>query len=112
MVSDLETHSKDQAMKNDSNPLETRRNKYMEKVKMEEYVPLPKKGVHKKKENVEHVTLHDLDADDVNARPQGGQDILSLMGQMMKPSMTEIIDKLRYEIDKVVNHCNDEGVVS
>jgi RuvB-like protein 1 (pontin 52) len=46
------------------------------------------------------VTLHDLDA--ANARPQGGQDILSLMGQMMKPRKTEITDKLRQEINKVL----------
>ncbi|RVW97318.1 RuvB-like protein 1 [Vitis vinifera] len=64
----------------------------------EEYVPLPKGEVHKKKEIVQDVTLHDLDA--ANARPQGGQDILSLMGQMMKPRKTEITDKLRQEINK------------
>jgi RuvB-like protein 1 len=45
------------------------------------------------------VTLHDLDV--ANARPQGGQDILSLMGQMMKPRKTEITEKLRQEINKV-----------
>lgn len=96
----------------------------------EEYVPLPKGEVHKKKEIVQvklygsfvpellidhltafamwklkhsvlhqDVTLHDLDA--ANAHPQGGQDILSLMGQMMKPRKTEITDKLRQEINKV-----------
>jgi hypothetical protein len=32
---------------------------------------------------------------------KGGQDILSLMGQMMKPRKTEITDKLRQEINKV-----------
>ncbi|PHT69292.1 RuvB-like 1 [Capsicum annuum] len=74
----------------------------------EEYVPLPKGEVHKKKEIVQDVTLHDLDA--ANARPQGGQDILSLMGQMMKPRKTEITDKLRQEINKVVNRYVDEGV--
>ncbi|CAN1152623.1 RuvB-like protein 1, partial [Linum perenne] len=74
----------------------------------EEYVPLPKGEVHKKKEIVQDVTLHDLDA--ANARPQGGQDILSLMGQMMKPRKTEITDKLRQEINKVVNRYIDEGV--
>ena len=37
----------------------------------EEYVPLPKGDVHKKKEVVQDVTLHDLDL--ANARPQGGQ---------------------------------------
>lgn len=34
----------------------------------EEYVPLPKGDVHKKKEIVQDVTLHDLDVS--NARPQ------------------------------------------
>ncbi|KAF8397682.1 hypothetical protein HHK36_016603 [Tetracentron sinense] len=52
------------------------------------------------------VTLHDLDA--ANAQPQGGQDILSLMGQMRKPRKTEITDKLR--LNKVVNRYIDEGV--
>ena len=47
------------------------------------------------------MTLHDLDA--ANARPQGGQDILSMMGQLMKPKKTEITDKLRKEINKVTN---------
>ena len=55
--------------------------------------------VHKKKEIVQDVTLHDLDA--ANARPQGGQDIMAMVGQMMKPKKTEITDKLRQEINKV-----------
>lgn len=59
----------------------------------EEYVPLPKGDVHKKKEIVQDVTLHDLDM--ANARPQGGNDFMSLMGQIMKPKKTEITDKLR-----------------
>ncbi len=33
-------------------------------------------------------------------RPQGGQDIMSMMGQLMKPKKTEITDKLRREINK------------
>lgn len=74
----------------------------------EEYVPLPKGEVHKKKEIVQDVTLHDLDS--ANARPQGGQDILSMMGQMLKPKKTEITDKLRQEINKVVNRYVDQGV--
>jgi RuvB-like protein 1 (pontin 52) len=49
---------------------------------------------------VQDVTLHDLDVS--NARPQGGQDIMSVMGQMMKPKKTEITDKLRAEINKVI----------
>ena len=65
----------------------------------EEYVPLPKGDVHKKKEIVQDVTLHDLDT--ANAKPQGGQDFVSLMGQIMKPKKTEITEKLRLEINKV-----------
>lgn len=48
---------------------------------------------------VQDVTLHDLDV--ANARPQGGQDVLSMMGQLMKPKKTEITEKLRTEINKV-----------
>ncbi|MCL4139263.1 UNVERIFIED_CONTAM: hypothetical protein GTU68_019817 [Idotea baltica] len=54
----------------------------------EEYVPLPKGDVHKKKEVIQDVTLHDLDV--ANAQPQGGQDIMSMMSQLMKPRKTEI----------------------
>lgn len=74
----------------------------------EEYVPLPKGDVHKKKEIVQDVTLHDLDVS--NARPQGGQDVMSLMGQMQKQKKTEITEKLRTEINKVVNRYIDQGV--
>ncbi|KAL4457291.1 hypothetical protein ABPG75_012156 [Micractinium tetrahymenae] len=74
----------------------------------EEYVPLPKGDVHKRKEVVQDVTLHDLDS--ANARPQGGQDILSMMGQLLKPKKTEITDKLRQEINRVVNRYIDQGV--
>ena len=51
-------------------------------------MPLPKGEVHKKKEVVQDVTLHDLDV--ANARPQGGHDIMSMMGQLIKPKKTEI----------------------
>ncbi|XP_059473151.1 ruvB-like 1 [Neocloeon triangulifer] len=74
----------------------------------EEYVPLPKGDVHKKREVVNDVTLHDLDT--ANARPQGGQDILSLMGQLMKPKKLEITDKLRIEINTVVNKYIEQGI--
>lgn len=74
----------------------------------DEYVPLPKGDVHKKKEVIQDVTLHDLDV--ANARPQGGQDILSLVGQLIKPRKTEITDKLRREINKVVNKYIDQGI--
>lgn len=74
----------------------------------EEYVPLPKGEVHKKKEIVQEVTLHDLDV--ANARPQGGQDVLLMMGQLLKPKKTEITDKLRAEVNKVVAKYIDQGV--
>ncbi|KAL8827804.1 MAG: hypothetical protein Q9191_002961 [Dirinaria sp. TL-2023a] len=74
----------------------------------EEYVPIPKGDVHKKKEIVQDVTLHDLDI--ANARPQGGQDIMSMMGQLMKPKKTEITDKLRQEINKVVTRYIDQNI--
>ena len=51
-------------------------------------MPLPKGDVHKKKEVIQDVTLHDLDA--ANAQPEGGQDIISMMSQIMKPKKTEI----------------------
>lgn len=74
----------------------------------EEYVPIPKGDVHKKKEIVQDVTLHDLDM--ANAKPQGGKDFLSMMGQIMKPKKTEITEKLRGEINKVVNRYIDQGI--
>lgn len=79
-------------------------------------MPLPKGDVHKKKEIVQDVTLHDWS-----------------MGQLMKPKKTEITgicccclsisilsitfplsfcctDKLRREINKVVNKYIDQGI--
>jgi len=74
----------------------------------EEYVPVPKGDPHKKKEVVQDVTLHDLDV--ANAAPQGGKDIMSMMTAMGKPKKTEITDKLRTEINRVVNRYIDQGV--
>merc|ERR1711968_215609 len=74
----------------------------------EEYAPIPKGDVHKKKEIVQDVTLHDLDT--ANAKPQGGGDLASMMASMGKPKKTEITEKLRLEINKVVNRHIDQGV--
>jgi len=74
----------------------------------EEYVPIPKGFVHKKKEVVQDVTLHDLDV--ANANPRGGNDVLSMMNQMLRATKTEITDKLRTEINKVVNRYIDQGI--
>uniref|UniRef100_A0A8C8YYT3 RuvB-like helicase n=1 Tax=Prolemur simus TaxID=1328070 RepID=A0A8C8YYT3_PROSS len=64
----------------------------------EEYVPLPKGDVHKKKEIIQDVTLHDLDV--ANARPQVPVD-MSCAGHLYK---------LRGEINKVVNKYIDQGI--
>eukprot|EP01060_Flectonema_neradi_P031986 TRINITY_DN4_c5_g1_i1.p1 TRINITY_DN4_c5_g1~~TRINITY_DN4_c5_g1_i1.p1 ORF type:complete len:461 (+),score=111.07 TRINITY_DN4_c5_g1_i1:88-1470(+) len=74
----------------------------------EEYVPIPKGDVHKKKEIIQDVTLHDLDV--ANAKPQGGHDAMSMFNAMMKPKKTEITEKLRSEINKVVNKYIENGV--
>merc|ERR1712072_1568425 len=74
----------------------------------DEYVPVPKGDVHKKKEIVQDVTLHDLDM--ANAKPQSGNDLMSVMGSIMKPRKTEITEKLRLEINKVVNRYIDQGI--
>ncbi|KAH8920053.1 TIP49-domain-containing protein [Atractiella rhizophila] len=74
----------------------------------EEYVPLPKGDVHKKREILQDVTLHDLDM--ANARPQGGQDVMSLMGQLVKGRRTEVTEKLRQEVNKVVDRYIERGV--
>ena len=51
----------------------------------EEYVPLPKGDVHKKKEIVQDVTLHDLDM--ANAKPQVTHSVIhtrvNLAGQIL-----------------------------
>jgi len=74
----------------------------------EEYVPMPKGDVHKKKEIVQDITLHDLDL--ANAKPQGGQDFYSMLNQLNKQKKTEITDKLRGEVNKVVNRYIEQGI--
>jgi RuvB-like protein 1 (pontin 52) len=77
----------------------------------EEYVPLPKGDVHKKKQVVQDVTLHDLDMANAHPNSSGAKkDVLSLVQAMGKPKKTEITDKLRQEINKVVNRYIDQGV--
>ncbi|KAI8870503.1 TIP49-domain-containing protein [Ramicandelaber brevisporus] len=73
----------------------------------EEYVPIPKGEVHKKREVVRTVTMHDLDV--ANAEPQGGQDIISMVGQMMKKRETEITQKLRAAVDDAVEEMVKNG---
>lgn len=73
----------------------------------EEYVPLPKGEVHKRREVVQDVSLHDLDS--ANARPRGGADLAALTGTL-GAKRTEVTEKLRSEINKVVARYVAEGV--
>lgn len=74
----------------------------------ESFVPIPKGEVHRKREVVQDITLHDLDV--ANANPKGGQDIVSIMNQFNKIRKTEITDKLRTEINKVVSRYIEQGM--
>lgn len=77
----------------------------------EEYVPLPKGEVLKKKEILQDVTLHDLDM--ANARPSASGsstgDLASLLNNLQHPRRTEITEKLRNEINSVVNRYIESG---
>lgn len=73
----------------------------------DEFVPVPKGDVHKKKDIVQDVTLYDLDM--ANAKPQGGSEGMGLLSNLLKPKKTEITEKLRNEINKVVNRYIDQG---
>ena len=77
----------------------------------EEYVALPKGDVHKQKTVVQDVTLHDLDV--ANAQPVTGakKDVASLINQISgKRAKTEITDKLRTEINKLVADYCKQGI--
>lgn len=74
----------------------------------DEYVPIPKGDVPKKKEVIQDVTLHDLDM--ANAKPNQGQDALSIVSSLVRQKKTEVTEKLRQEINKVVNKYIDQGV--
>lgn len=74
----------------------------------DEYVPLPKGDIFKKKEVVQDVTLHDLDV--ANSKPQGGRDLSGIMNQLVKQRKTEITEKLREEVNRMVNQYIEDGV--
>lgn len=83
----------------------------------DEYVPLPKGQVHKKKEIIQDVTLHDLDIS--NSKPgntpdsAGGdnaENLMAMLNSFARPRKTEITDKLRKEVNKIVNQYLDRGI--
>ncbi|CAJ0571401.1 unnamed protein product, partial [Mesorhabditis spiculigera] len=75
----------------------------------DEFVPLTKGDVHKFREVVQDVTLHDLDV--ANARPGSKRsDATTLVARLLKPKKTEITDRLRGEINGIVNDFIDRGI--
>ena len=76
----------------------------------EDYVPLPNGDVHKKQQVVQDVPLHDLDVANAQPHASGSKDVMSVIASMGKPKKTEITDKLRNEINKVVQKYLDDGV--
>lgn len=74
----------------------------------DEFVPVPKGEVRKKKEIVQMVSLHDLDV--ANAKPSNAHDVASLVTQALKPRKTEITERLRAEVNKIVNQYIEQGV--
>ena len=51
-----------------------------------------------------------LEALNVHFFPQGGQDLLSVMGTLTKSQRTEITEKLRREVNKIVQTYVEQGV--
>lgn len=81
--------------------------RYEHDLEADRYVPVPKGEVQKRREVIQELTLHDLDA--ANASPQGGQDLVALVGQMAKPRKTEITGRLRREVNKAVDGLLAQG---
>lgn len=70
------------------------------------YVPIPKGEVLKRKEMTQQVTLHDLDV--ANSKPSG-QDMLSLVFHILNPKKSEITERLRSDVNKIVNEYLERG---
>lgn len=78
-------------------------------LELDKFIPTPKGDVHKRKEVVQDLTLHDLDI--ANARPQGDKsDISSLISSITNSKKSEITDKLREEVNKTVTRFIDQGI--
>ena len=84
-------------------PLLTHRYASEYDLEADEYVPIPKGEVFKKKEVIQDVTLHDLDV--ANAL-----DLSGIMNQLIRQRKTEITEKLREEVNRMVNKYIEEGV--
>eukprot|EP00920_Eleutheroschizon_duboscqi_P040420 GHVT01096775.1.p1 GENE.GHVT01096775.1~~GHVT01096775.1.p1 ORF type:complete len:342 (-),score=68.80 GHVT01096775.1:1214-2239(-) len=81
---------------------------------IETYVPIPSGAVHKKKDVVQEVSLHDLDVANVRSPSAGvsgggGDGLDRLFSSLMRTKRTEITDKLRHEVNKLVNKYIEVG---
>jgi len=77
----------------------------------DEYVPLPKGEVTKKREMIQEVSLHDLDQANTRPTMAAANDMVSMVGQaLLNPTRkTEITEKLRREVDRLVNRFIESG---
>ena len=57
---------------------------------------------------IQDVTLHDLDM--ANTQPTGAHDLSGIMNQLIRQRKTEITDKLRDEVNRMVNKYIEEGI--
>ena len=72
-------------------------------MEIETYVPVPIGAVDKTMEEVKYVTLHSLDQ--ANSEPRGVREggISGFLQRALKPKKTEITERLRDEVNKIVN---------
>lgn len=84
-------------------PLLTHRYPSEYDLEADEYVPIPKGEVFKKKEVIQDVTLHDLDV-------ASALDLSGIINQLIRQRKTEITEKLREEVNRMVNKYIEEGV--
>lgn len=75
-------------------------------LEVEEYVPLPKGDVYRKREVTHDITLHDMDV--AYAKPDEGDEIITTK-RIFETRKTEITDRLREEVNKKVNEYVEQG---
>uniref|UniRef100_A0AC34FPD4 RuvB-like helicase n=1 Tax=Panagrolaimus sp. ES5 TaxID=591445 RepID=A0AC34FPD4_9BILA len=78
-------------------------------IEQDTYVPLPTGTVDKTMEEVKYVTLHSLDQ--ANAEPRGSREggLSGFLQRALKPKKTEITERLRSEVNKIVNQYIENG---
>uniref|UniRef100_A0AC34RIE0 RuvB-like helicase n=1 Tax=Panagrolaimus sp. JU765 TaxID=591449 RepID=A0AC34RIE0_9BILA len=78
-------------------------------IEQDTYVPLPVGNVDKFNDEVRYVTLHSMDQS--NAAPRGTRDggLSGFLQRALKQKKTEITERLREEVNKVVNSYIENG---